>query len=92
MAPAPFPKSGLGPVLILSFDAFDLHLYQLHQRRVLSEWMTGCDPFPRNRQLPGDEGQKRQYGPVAPDNLTADDGRNSHPCVNQEMPLPSGSD
>ncbi len=26
------------------------------------------------------------------DNLTADGGCNSRPCVNQEMPYPSGSD
>jgi hypothetical protein len=40
----------------------------------------------------GMRGSRGDNGNTSTDNLAADDGRNSHPWVNQEMLPPSGSD
>src|SRR6266487_604927 len=54
-----------------------------HQRGCV----RACDSFPRNRGNTGDE----EGGEIL-HNLKTDAGRNSQPCMNQEMHLPQGSD
>jgi len=49
-------------------------------------------PVPSKQAIAWGWGAGAAARPATPDNLTADDGCNPYPCVNQEMPPPSGSD